>query len=139
VTRLWVVPVSGEILYLQCTESFHKRPRYDEYLILQPDRVFAVVRLCYILACKAAGRDWKLAHVQLLKTCSKEVDPATGMQRVKNERYGFVELKWIVHSLFLSKMHDQVGEYFVNNLVDSEDDLSDVYLQLCDLSSKTWY
>jgi hypothetical protein len=125
--------------YLRCAESFHKRPRYDECLVLQPDGVFAVVRLCFIFACKAANRDWKLARVRLLKTCSNEVDPATGMRRVKDERYGFIELKWIVRSLFLSKTHDRVGEYFVNDLVDSEDDVSDVYLRLRSLSSKTWY
>jgi hypothetical protein len=124
---------------LRCNESFHKRPKFDNCLIKQSDGTYAFARLLCIFKCRAAGKEWHLARVRLFQTVAEEKKSPTGLRRVREERYGFIELSWIVRSIFLSSTFDRAGEFFICNLVDSEESPSDVYLRLRELSDKSWY
>jgi hypothetical protein len=125
--------------YLRCTDNFHRRPRFDVCLVRQPNGTYIFARLELIFTCQAAGKDWKLARVTLFKTIEDAGKSATGMRRVRQDRAAFVMLSWIVRSVFLSPTFDKgtgaTREWFVNDLVDSEDDPSDMYIRLKELTS----
>ena len=123
--------------HLRCTESFHKRPRFDACLVRLSDGTFAFARLELIFTCKAAGNDWHIARVALFKTVAEGEKSVTGMRRVREDQFGFVMLSWIVHSVFLSPTFEKGSEKerFVNDLVDSEDDPSDMFIRLRSLTS----
>jgi hypothetical protein len=127
---------------LRCAESFHKRPRFDTCLVRLPDGTHAIARLRMIFTCKADGTEWKVARVTLFKTV-KSAHAVTGMRHVKEEKPGFIMLSWIIRSVFLSPTFEKASlgsqGFFVNDLIDSEDDVSDIYLRLRDVPDGSWF
>jgi hypothetical protein len=123
--------------HLQYTESFHKCPRFDACVVRLSDGTFTFAHLELIFTCKAVGKDWHIARVALFKTVVEGEKSVTGMRRVWEDQFGFVMLLWIIRSIFLFLTFEKGSEKerFINNLVDSEDDPSDMFIQLQSLTS----
>lgn len=99
-----------------------------------PDGKHSVVKLLMLFRCSAGGRDWFLALVKLFRTVKAPHQSVTGMRQVAEyQGTAFVEVPWIVRSVFLSPKFNQEEYFFVNDLVDT-DCASDMYLRLKDLS-----
>jgi hypothetical protein len=81
--------------------------------------------------------------VRLYRTVNAKigVHSPIGQRQVREERYGFIDVSWIIRSVFLSPTFVKAGEYFVSDLVDSDANSSDIYLRLRELSIKgnDWY
>jgi hypothetical protein len=124
---------------IRCAEKFHGRPKFDNCLVRQSNGMYSIARMLSIFRCTAAGRSWNLARVRLYQTVGQPSAGLIGMRRVKEDRYGFIDLTWIIRSVFLSPTFVARGEYFLNDLVDSDDNPSDMYLRLREIPQGSWY
>lgn len=117
---------------LRCNPKFHGKPRYDPCLVHLPNGRYIFARLRMIFECKALNRTWRLARVTFFQTHTPDARNNLRLLQ-EDDAGGFIDLSWIVRSVYMSPTYDPDTEhrlFFASDAPDRSGDLLARYVAL---------